>query len=379
MKTSNSTPLAELIRQEIENAGSYISFARFMELALYAPKLGYYCSPTPKFGKQGDFITSPELSSLFTQSTARQCQQVLEMIDGGDILELGAGSGRFASDLLLELEKLNSLPHQYLIFEKSPALQLQQQTLLQESCGHLMDRIHWLRELPTTRKIKGLIIANEVIDAMPIHCFRIEEDGIKERCVTVENEQFTWTVTPPTTAELTRRVNLILQECPIEPGYESEVNLELYHWIPQIADALETGVILFLDYGYGRREYYHPDRSNGTLMCYSEHHRHDDPFQLIGLQDITAHVDFTAVVESAIDANLMLGGYTTQSSFLLACGLLELTNQSPTSIDYYHQTQAIKKLTLPSQMGESIKVMALTKNISEPLLGFSLSDRRRNL
>lgn len=374
---NRSLALTELIRDEITASGNAISFARFMELALYTPELGYYCSPATKFGPTGDFLTAPEISSLFAYSLARQAQQILANFHGGDILEIGAGSGRFARDLLLALEKMSSLPNHYYIYEKSAALRMQQQQLIKSDCPHLLTRIHWLNSLPMNNKIKGMIIANEVLDALPFHCFQIEDQSINERCVTVNNNHFIWqSVTA--TADLRQRINLILQECPLPPGYQSEVNLAVDHWIPEVADCLQQGVILLLDYGYGRREYYHPDRMQGTMMCFYQHQQRTNPFQHIGLQDITAHVDFTAVIESAIGANLYLGGYTTQSSFLLACGILDLTNPDNV-IDQYQHAQAIKKLTLPSQMGELIKVMALTKNYQDALLGFSLHDRRRNL
>jgi len=343
-----------------------------MALALYTPDFGYYSSEIPKFGKSGDFITAPELSSLFAQSIAQQCRQILTSLDGGDILELGAGSGKFAADLLMELHHLNCLPHYYFIFEKSDALRKQQQERLKTTLPQLIDRIVWLDEFPPPNKIKGILLAHEVLEAQPVHCFEIGKNEITERSVTLENGQFTWKITPPTTPLLTRHVEIILQECPLNAGYQSEINLNLDHLVSSMAASLERGVILLFDYGYGRREYYHPDRMRGTLTCFSKHRAHEDPFQHIGLQDITAHVDFTAVIESAIGADLHLGGFTTQSSFLLACGLLDLAHQ-------WQQNQAIKTLTLPSQMGELIKVMALTKHFKEPLLGFNLHDRRRSL
>jgi SAM-dependent MidA family methyltransferase len=333
---------------------------------------------------------------------AQQTQSILSTLNEGDILEIGAGSGKFAKDLLLELEQRQALPKNYFIVEKSAGLRTQQQHLLKTDCAHLFERIHWLADLPTQNKMTGVIIANEVLDALPFHCFRIEEDGIKERCVIINplsqrgspsafceaggfsipgtKNYFTWKTTEPITPALTQHVKHILEECPLGPGYESEVNLAIDQWIPQVANCLNKGVILLFDYGYGRREYYHPDRTHGTFMCFHQHQRHTDPFQWIGLQDMTAHVDFTAVIENAVSANLKLGGYTTQSSFLLACGLLDLANQPDLSTaDQYQQNQAIKKLTLPSQMGELIKVMALTKDYKEPLIGFSLHDRSRNL
>ncbi len=376
---SHSNKLTDLIRQEITASDGFISFARFMQLALYAPGLGYYSAGQHKFGKGGDFITAPEISPLFSQCIAEQCQQILNELGKGDILELGAGSGVFAKDLLLTLEKSNSLPEHYFILEVSAELRQRQQQLLTQHCPHLLTRISWLDSLPAA--LNGIIIANEVLDAMPVHCFRMDVSGIKERCVTWKDNHFVWKLTEPTTSSLTQAIELLSQEHPLPEGYESEINLMLPAWIEAITSTLNKGVILFFDYGYGRGEYYHPERKMGTLMCYYQHQRHDNPFQLIGLQDITAHVDFTNVAEHACEAGCTLAGYTTQAAFLLNCHLLELAQKTAakTSIDEINQIQAIKKLTLPSEMGELIKVMALSKNYAKTLCGFPLPDRRRDL
>lgn len=375
---AQSEKLISLIRQEIQRENS-ISFARFMELALYAPGLGYYSAGAHKLGAQGDFITAPELSPLFAQCIARQCQEVLMNLEAGSILELGAGSGVLARDLLLELEKLQSLPEHYYILETSADLRERQQTLLKSSCPHLFSHIIWLDQLPT-EAINGIILANEVLDALPIHCFRTEEGSIYERNVTWENDTFTWKLTPPSTDELKERAGKIHQQHELADNYESEINIILPYWIKSIANTLKKGVFLIFDYGYGEREYYHPDRTHGTLMCYYQHHKHSDPFILPGLQDITAHVDFTAVVDSALAAGFSFRGYTTQASFLMACGLLQLCDTEKLSeVEAFRQNQIIKTLTLPSQMGEAIKVMALSKEIDFPLIGFSLHDRSRDL
>jgi SAM-dependent MidA family methyltransferase len=388
LPTPNATALAysqtltQFIRQEIEAAGGYISFARYMELALYTPGLGYYSAGSYKFGKQGDFVTAPEISPLFAQCVAKQCQQILTALGSGDILELGAGSGKLAGDLLCTLEQLGCLPQHYFILEISGELRARQQQWLTSTCPHLLSRVTWLDRLPEI-PIKGVIFANEVMDAMPVHCFQTDDNGIQERCVTIQHDLFDWQIMPPTTPALLQQIQAIQaiqEECPLPPGYRSEINLLLSSWIQTLALTLEQGIILLSDYGYGRREYYHPDRSTGTLMCYYQHHYHSDPFKLIGLQDITAHVDFTAVAENALAANLQVAGYTTQAAFLLASGILELAQQNTLSpADEYEQNQAIKLLTLPSQLGEAIKVISLSKNFDLPLLGFSLHDRRHHL
>lgn len=377
---THSTQLTNTIRQEIQRADGFISFARFMKLALYAPGLGYYSAGQPKFGKEGDFVTAPEISPLFSHCVAVQCQQILCELEYGDILELGAGSGVFAKDLLLELERLNSLPNHYYILEISADLRTRQHNLLTQYCPHLLTRISWLETLPE-KAIDGIIIGNEVLDALPVHCFRIDDSKIKERCVTWDQDHFAWQYTEPTTPDLIQHTESLIQEYGLTNNYESEVNLMLPAWINAIASSLNKGIILLFDYGYGRAEYYHPERNRGTLMCYYQHHRHDDPFKLIGLQDITTHVDFTTVAENACDSGCTLAGYSIQAAFLLNCGLLELAQEkiNMTSVEKINQTQAIKKLTLPSEMGELIKVMALSKNYAKSLRGFSLPDRRRDL
>lgn len=364
--TTTSEALSKLI--QLEMAGKTISFARFMELALYTPLLGYYSTHRPKIGKHGDFITAPEISPLFAQCVAKQCLQILESLGHGDILELGAGTGQFAKDILLALEQLDSLPTHYYILEISAALRDEQQALLQQSCPHLLSRVRWLTDLPENG-IQGIIFANEVLDALPVHRFHIADNQIKECCVVSENNRFTWQIAEPTTSLLTESINPLL---PLPDGYESEINLMLPGFIKQLANALNKGTILLIDYGYGRDEYYHPDRSQGTFMCFYQHQQHTNPFLHVGEQDITAHVDFTEVATEALDNSLTLAGYTTQASFLLACGLLEFS-------DANQHTKAIKLLTLPSEMGEIIKVMGLNKALDLPLLGFALQDRRRNL
>jgi SAM-dependent MidA family methyltransferase len=368
---AHSQQLLDLVCQEIATADGAISFARFMELALYAPGLGYYSAGSHKLGRQGDFITAPEISPLFAKCIAKQCQQIFSELDRGDILEIGAGSGKLACDLLQELA-------QYFILEISADLRAKQQDLLQQTCPNLCKRVQWLDTLPASH-FQGVIVANEVMDALPVHIFQIDNQAIKERCVTIENDQLAWQLTTPTTPALTNQVNIIQELHPLENGYTSEINLLLAPWIKSISGILKKGVMLLFDYGYGRKEYYHPERNTGTLMCYYQHRRHENPFELVGLQDITAHVDFTQVVESAMDADLDLAGYTTQAAFLLACGITEFATDDLNAVEQYQQGQAIKLLTLPSQMGEAIKVMGLSKDFDTSLLGFSLYDRRKDL
>ena len=359
----HSEQLCAVIRAEINSVGGMLSFSRFMELALYAPGLGYYSAGKYKFGEGGDFVTAPEISPVFARTIARQCQQILQDIPAPNILELGAGSGVFAKDLLLELEKLGSLPQHYYILEVSADLRERQNNFLLKYCPHLYSRIIWLDSLPA-EKLSGIIFANEVMDALPVYSFSIESNRLKERCVTWHQGQFAWQLTEPTTAALTLDYKL-------PNGYISEKNLLLPAWIRALSESLAQGVILLFDYGYGRDEYYHPDRYMGTLMCYYRHHYHDNPLMLVGLQDITAHVDFTSVAESALDSGCTLQGYTTQAGFLLAAGFIELAQNEKSS--------AVKRLIMPTEMGEAVKVIGLSKNFSKPLIGFALHDRRRTL
>lgn len=377
---TQSEKLTQLIRQIVQESNGFVSFARFMERALYTPGLGYYSANTHPIGRFGDFITAPEISPLFAQCIAHQCQEILTALPGGDILECGAGSGALARDLLLELENLNCLPAHYYILEISTALRAQQQQLLQSACPHLMSRIHWLDSLPQT-PIRGVIFGNEVMDALPVHLFALSTETILERGVGLQDDHFIWQL-QPATGELKERIAAILAEQSLPTGYQSEINLWLPGWIRSMADSLQQGTLLLIDYGYGQREYYHPERIQGTFTCFYQHHHHTDPFIHIGLQDMTAHVDFTCVAESGCNNGLQLAGFTTQAAFLFACQLLERAAQRHKQLlphEQYQQNQAIKTLTMPAKMGEVVKVIAFNKNFDLPLSGFNWQDRRRNL
>lgn len=378
-----SQSLTTVIKQAINEARGAIPFVEFMNKALYTPGLGYYSAGLCKLGAKGDFITAPEISPLFSQCLARQCQPVLAHFNDSVILEFGAGSGSLAAELLRELEHLNSLPRQYFILEVSADLKQQQQATLQTRVPHLLDRVQWLETLPN-QPLQGVILANEVLDAMPVQRFRLEEQGVSEFYVglaTPNNSPsetpYIWQALPTQNESL--RVAVETLRPTLEVGYVSEMNLALPAWIQSVADILAAGMVLLIDYGFPNREYYHPQRDQGTLMCHHRHHAHDNPLILIGLQDITAHVDFTAVAEAALSAGLSVSGYTNQANFLLACGLPELLsalNPDDTKT-YLQQTQQAKTLILPSEMGELFKVMALTRHLDMPLLGFAKDDRAR--
>jgi SAM-dependent MidA family methyltransferase len=381
---AHSAHLVELIRQAIAaSPTASMSFAQYMELALYAPGLGYYSASLSKLGPAGDFVTAPEISPLFGRCIARQCSRILAELRGGEILELGAGSGRLAADLLLEMERLKSLPERYSILDTSADLQARQQTHLHASVPHLCSMIRWLDSLPEDR-FTGIILANEVVDALPVHRFCITDQGIEElRVGNGQAGRFIWIKEPATEPELIERVESIQSalDIPLSIPYLSELNLLLGPWIASLTERLERGLLLFIDYGYPRREYYHPERRMGTLICHYRQRAHPDPLILTGLQDITAFVDFTAVAEAASRCGLEVAGYTSQAHFLIASDLdkllLELQSQEPNHyLDYARQA---KLLTLPGEMGERFKIMALTKDWHLPLHGLQRFDQRGRL
>jgi SAM-dependent MidA family methyltransferase len=370
----HSQRLTSYIVQVINEANGTIPFAEFMALALYAPGLGYYSSGARKFGASGDFVTAPEISPLFSQCLARQCQQVLAQLNHGVILEFGAGSGIMATDILKELARLDCLPAQYLILEVSAELQQRQQVTLQARVPELVERVQWLSSLPA-QPISGVILANEVLDAMPVQRFCLEEQDLLEFYVGHDGSQFVWQLLPSRNEELRQAVAALRPSLSVP--YVSEVNLTMTGWLHSVAERLETGLLLLCDYGFPRREYYHPQRDQGTLMCHYQHYAHTDPLILVGLQDLTAHVDFTAVASVAQSAGLQVAGYTTQANFLLACGLPDLLSGYINDSNYWRLAQQVKTLILPSEMGELFKVMALTRQLEMPLLGWAQDERGR--
>ncbi|MDI9819640.1 MULTISPECIES: class I SAM-dependent methyltransferase [unclassified Legionella] len=368
--------LLTLLSQQIKQQGA-IPFVQFMQQALYAPGLGYYSSGLQKFGPQGDFITAPELTPLFAQTLANQCQQVFSALENPCLFEFGAGSGRLCVDILLQLEKLDALPETYFILEVSSNLKQRQQALVQEKIPHLLDRIHWLDQWPQT-PFTGVIIANEVLDAMPVHRFLNTEEGLLESHVTLDdNGELKEIFKPCSDQRLQAYVATVLADDLLP--YQSEANLFMDGWIQQCYAMLEKGVVLLIDYGFPRHEYYHPDRNMGTLMCHYQHQAHGNPLIHPGEQDITAHVDFTQVAETAHAAGFHIAGYTNQASFLLACGLLSLFAQMNDEPGHLNRQQAVKQLLQPSEMGELFKVIALTKKLDIALMGFQLQDKRASL
>lgn len=351
--------LSAYIIEQIRLHAGKISFAKFMQHALYAPGLGYYNNGSVKFGTQGDFVTAPELGNLFAQCLARQCAQILPQLAQRNIMEFGAGSGKLACDLLHALEIEN-----YFIVELSAELRARQQDYILQHAAKFAARVHWLDRLPAD-PIAAIIIANEVLDAMPVARFYYAENNLSELYVAYKEEQFAIELDNPSD-DLKIAFNTTKLTEYISQPYCSEINLWLQPWITSISACLQRGVILLSDYGFPRHEYYHPQRNNGTLMCHYQHHCHADPFKHLGLQDITAHVDFTAVAEAAHANDLEIAGYTNQANFLLNCGIVELIRSNMPATK-----QELNILTSPAEMGELFKVMALAKDFPYELLGFN--------
>lgn len=377
---AHSDRLAELIRQAIAASGGAIAFSRFMELCLYAPGLGYYSAGLRKFGAGGDFVTAPELSSLFGRCLARSCAAVLAAT-GGDILEFGAGSGRLAVDLLGELETLGQLPERYCILERSAELRARQQELLRVAVPRLCERITWLDTLPETG-FRGVMLGNEVLDAMAVERFHWSGQGAQLFYVTDTADGFAWQLRPVVDPDIASTIAGIAHECDLGEGYESEFNAGLSPWLRGVAERLNRGLLLLIDYGYPRREYYHAQRASGTLLCHYRQRAHADPLRWPGLQDISAHVDFSAVAGAAVAAGLDVCGYTTQAHFLIDCGLDRLLQEAMNRSDevsYLRLAQQAKTLILPGEMGERFQCIGLARELDIEVPGFRGQDFRHRL
>jgi len=379
---AHSDALTTLLRQQINHAGGWLSFADYMQAVLYTPGMGYYSAGMTKFGESGDFVTAPELSPLFGQTLAQQAAQILAEIPHGSILELGAGSGKLAVDMLQALEQLGQLPIHYDILEVSAELRQRQQITIEQHLPHLAQRVRWLSALP--EQFDGLILANEVLDATAAHLVIWQNGSIFEQGVTWHDQQFIWQPRPLTGGELLEIAQQLPPAQDLEvtgDRYLSEISLANRRLIRSLAEPLQQGVMLLIDYGFGEREYYHPQRCQGTLMCHYRHHAHDDPFYLPGLQDITAHVDFTAVAEMAQVTGLQLQGYTTQAHFLINCGITDLLAHAPADQpgSYLPLANQVQRLVSPAEMGELFKVIAFSKSLDLPLQGFRRGDLQRLL
>jgi len=380
LSAQHSARVHEHLVHRIAAAGGQISFAQFMHEVLYAPDLGYYSAGSTKLGEDGDFVTAPEISSVFGGILARQSAEVLREIENGEVLEFGAGSGKLAIDMLKALERLNALPVRYNILEVSADLRDRQQQGLQREIPHLVDRICWLSGMPA--KFSGVVVANEVLDAFPVERFVRRQGGVFQCCVASDEGRFTWTECPAND-RLAAAVASIEADIgdTLPAGYTSEVSLAAPAWIADLAESLEQGVALLLDYGVSRREYYAADRTDGWLRCHFRHHAHNNPLIYPGIQDLTAWVDFSAVAAAAVAGGLDILGYQSQSQFLIGGGL-DIEMQGFSELPLTRQIELsgqIKTLTLPGEMGENFKCMALGRGDIKIPSAFRRADRTRTL
>lgn len=369
--------LVARIASEIEAAGGWIPFSRYMELALYSPGLGYYGGGAQKFGEDGDFITAPELSPLFGQSLANQIAELMAQ-SAPVILEVGAGSGHLAADLLCSLAALGCAPEHYLILELSGELAERQRRTIAKRAPEYAGRVQWLNSLPEA--FDGVVVGNEVLDAMPVELVVWKDGRILRRGLGLADGQLVWQDRQAEGA--LRAVAERLAVSPPAGGeYVSEIGLVARAWIREWAHRLARGALLLIDYGYPQAEYYLPQRSSGTLSGYYRHRRLDDPLLWPGLCDLTAFVDFSAIADAGFDSGLDVLGYIDQANFLINCGLLDhLAGRGPVdSADYLRATHAAQSLIAPHEMGESFKVIALGRGIRGPLCGFERGDRLHSL
>ena len=409
----HSCAVVAVLREAIAAAGGWLSFERFMDLALYSPGLGYYSAGSAKLGSSGDFVTAPEVSDLFSQCVARQVAEVLS-VTAGEILELGAGTGRMAATVLESLAAEGVSPERYSILEVSGDLAQRQRERLRSLPVGLRERVVWLERLPE-RPIRGVVLANEVLDALPCQRFVVAGAGVDaeppvaalagkagvdplsggvplasasaparsivEVGVSIEGDRFVERTASPDEA-LAQACEALLAELPqpLSPGYTSEVCLRLEPWLASVGDCLERGLILLFDYGLPRSHYYHPQRVSGTLRCHFKHRAHDDPYVNVGIQDITAWVDFTRVAEVAVASGLEVAGFSTQAAFLLATGIERLAaSGSENIVEQTRRAGEARRLLLPGEMGEAFKAMALTRDYDGALGGFGLQDLRHSL
>ena len=384
---NHSNKLAKVIRDEIASSETQsITFRRYMEMALYQPKMGYYVAGSFKIGKEGDFTTAPEISPLFSRCIANQCAEVLIKIRSSRkdevqacILELGAGSGAMASEILLVLEQQNQLPERYYIIDISPDLIFRQQQTLQQRAPHLIDLVEWVSKLPSN--FVGVVLGNEVLDAMPVDVFTQHGNTIYEHHVVCEEETLAEQLRPAK-EQLQQRVSQLNIQS--DAPYTSELNPNLKGWMQSLSQCLDQGVILLIDYGYPNSEYYLSERNKGTLICHYQHLVNTAPLMYPGLQDITANVDFTAVAEEADNSGFHVAGFTSQAHFLSNAGLEKyfmqaLEDDKNNEQNQYQLAQQIRTLSMPSEMGERFKCIGLSKKYDQSLLGFSNYDQRIRL
>jgi SAM-dependent MidA family methyltransferase len=379
-QTGHCARMREYLAGQIAAADGWLCFERFMDAALYAPGLGYYSAGAQKLGADGDFTTAPEVSPLFGACVARQCAQVLGALETGSILEIGAGSGRLAVDVLARLEALGQLPARYWILDISADLRERQRRRVEEHLPHLLDRVRWL-ERPPEHSFEGLVLANEVLDALPVTRFRWHRDRVEELGVAMHDGRFTWVARPASTATAAACRRLAEAGGSWSEGYVSEYCPRLAAWTHGVTRSMRKGAVLWFDYGLPRSQYYLPERHDGTLLCHFRHRAHGDPFLYPGLQDITAWVDYTALAEASRDAGFALGGFATQSFFLAGSRvdqeMRELAGDDAGK--FARLANQARQLMLPGEMGERFKAMAWVRGLDLQLSGFALQDLRHTL
>jgi SAM-dependent MidA family methyltransferase len=378
-ESAHAARVLEALRARLAEAGGWLPFDQYMQLALYAPGIGYYSAGARKLGAGGDFTTAPETSPLFGQCLARHCAEVLAACGGGDVLEIGAGTGRLAFDVLTRLHRDGMAPARYRILEVSADLRERQRALLQGLPAELSARVEWL-DAPPSRPWQGALLANEVLDALPVECFSWRDGQIFERGVTLQQGSLAWSERPAPEA-LRTEVERLRADAQLQwPSvFRSELCARASAWLAEVTGSLSQGVALFIDYGLPRREYYAAARDAGTLRCHHRQRAHDDPFAHPGLEDITAWVDFTRVAEGADAADLEVLGFATQAALLLGLGIEREVAGAAEEATRLRRAGEARRLLMPEEMGESFKAIALGRGFEASLAGFALQDLRNRL
>jgi len=373
-----SARLVEHMVVQVRQSGGFLPFDAFMDAVLYTPGLGYYSNGLTPFGERGDFITAPESGDLFARCMARSFAPVLQQPGQASVLELGAGSGVFAADVLGALHALEVLPERYVILERSPAMRALQQARIAPLPEVLRTRVEWLEALPADWD--GIIFANEVADALPVKRYQYHDGKVRESGIGLSGDTLQVQDTD-VHASAAERIRSLASHYGWEGDYRTEYCPALANWVESLAHSLRRGMLLLVDYGYGRAEYYHPQRNMGTLLCHYRHQAHDNVLWYPGLQDITAFVDFTRVAEAAVDAGLGLIGYTSQARFLVGAGIDQVMSAAdPNDLPgFLKMTSDAKRLMLPGEMGERFKVIGFSRNLDKRIPGFDAQDLRSRL
>jgi SAM-dependent MidA family methyltransferase len=372
---AHSARVVAHIEQSIAASGGWISFADYMGAALYAPGLGYYVAGTRKFGLAGDFVTAPELTALFGEALAVQIAAVLAKLPGGSLIELGPGTGRLAADVLSALAARGALPERYCLLEVSPDLRERQRENLHDRIPDLLSRVEWIDVLPP--RWRGVLLANEMLDAVSPHLIARQDGAWFERGVEIAAGELRFADRPLAKGPLRDAA----EACFPGGDYVSEINPAAQALVRSLGQRCDAGAFFILDYGFPASEYYHQQRSTGTLMTHYRHRAMDDPFFLPGLADLTAHVDFSAIARAGVAGGMSLAGYATQARFLINCGILDALARcgEPQSAAYLREAAAVQKLLSPAEMGELFKVLAMGKGIGEDLIGFRDGDQSHRL